>query len=702
MYGIKYRIAYYRKSENITTIDILEKNHADYSPITDLKAYGDVPLEIISDGDPTDIYTPTIGSGATIKVVGMPLDLIELYTEDPQKYMVKIYHGVSGSSLIWQGFISPEIFTGDYSSPLSSVVTLQCNDGMQVLGYIKYEQIDRTHFTGNVTIASIFTNILAKLGITFINIKTLHDLQVAADITDLFNHLFLSNENFVDESGVAMDCRKVLEGIVGGLSLVMYFEGDNIYLVDPITLQNPSKGRTYLVSTFGSETSESIGEVLDISNKDITWGKTGSQIDIVPAITQTSVKYDPYTYTNYTYDFSDKGNWSTIGTWESRSGYYCNPGVRFEGWTFPSENHEYCAGVKELIGDTPEYVIALHNTGNEENIGDAFFSYTIPRSNITQDAMLMLKISMDVFIQTKVNSLNIYSDATSTDIYQFLLPVIIKVGNYYFKGDGGWFTGKTGDYLAQPLIVRQVGISNIVFAADNSKSKINDVWTTASLLIPLNQDMYPANPSINGDIYIEIMDNFTVHSVYVGFPSNQILPSAHYSNVLVVMLKNFKVEFIDRSTGLVIENTGVNRKAIFTTELLGKDVLEIPTICGTGPYGSSRGAFKTDEQTIPNINISGLYIGDAIDSGTAYPYNTADIILLNYMAQYKQPRNKLTVCLDASTYNLDIRRKLIKDSNHFPTQMFYVTKVTYDDHEETNTIEMVELTSSISTSITWE
>ena len=198
-YGKKYRISYYRKSGGVTTVDILEKNHADYSPITNLVAYGEVPLEIVSDGDPTNIYTPTIGSGATIKVVAMPLDLINLFTEDPQKYMVKIYNGVSGGTLRWQGFISPEIFTGDYSSPVPSVITLQCNDGMQVLGYIKYEQIDRTHFTGNVIIASILTNILGKLGITFTNIKTSHDLQPSADVTDLFNHLFLSNENFVDE-----------------------------------------------------------------------------------------------------------------------------------------------------------------------------------------------------------------------------------------------------------------------------------------------------------------------------------------------------------------------------------------------------------------------------------------------------------------------------------------------------------------------
>ena len=306
---------------------------------------------------------------------------------------------------------------------------------------------------------------------------------------------------------------------------------------------------------------------------------------------------------------------------------------------------------------------------------------------------------MDVFVQTKVNSVNIFSGAAATEINQLILPITIQVGDKYYKGDGGWFTGFNGTYLWQMFIVRQAGVTQGQFNADNTKSKINDVWTTASVVIPLVQTTL-TNPAINGDITLWIYDMW--HGGDVWWAKSVWAPSGTVSSIFWTFFRNIKIEIIDNTTGLVVENTGINRKAIFTTELLGKDVLEIPTICGTGPYGSSRGAFKTDEQTVPNINISGLYIGDAIDSGVASCYNTSDIILINYMAQYKQPRNLLKVCLDAKTYGLDIRRKLIKDSNHFPTQSFYVTKVTYDDHEETNTIEMVELEPSISTSITWE
>lgn len=269
-YETKYRIQYKRRSLGITTIDIMEKDYDESSAgaITPLLASGH-PLEITFDGDVKNIFTPTLGSGAVIRVMAYPLTLIDLYTSDPQKFMVKIWDGQSGDVLRWQGFINTEIYTGQYSLNTRTEIAIYCNDGMKLLGDLKYKSNSSTFFTGKNIVADIFHNIVGKLATEYVTVYTSIDINVGVGYENLFAYLKLLNENFLDEQDEPMSCRDVLDAIVKSWSCVMRFLGPDIYIFDPINLHDTTKGKTYDYATFLTETVVAVGGYLDLTDTSV-------------------------------------------------------------------------------------------------------------------------------------------------------------------------------------------------------------------------------------------------------------------------------------------------------------------------------------------------------------------------------------------------------------------------------------------------
>jgi hypothetical protein len=512
MYGIKYRTAYRRTSDKLTTIDILKKDYV--GAITDLEPT-DSPFTITSNGDIGNIYYPTIGSGATISVYATPLTLLELFTDDPQLFKVKAYDGESGTNLFWQGFVTAEIYSENYSysSQLATPITISCTDGMRLLENIKYKTSLDAFYLGNVTLKQVFANILAKLNLSFTNIYTSNDIIIddgGAGLTNPFLNIKVTQENYIDESEEAMSCRDVLNSIFGSLGLVMRFRADRIYIIDPINLHDAGKGRVYNTATYSDDGPVSLGGYLDISQDQIKWFETDAQLDMHPSVSEVIVKYDPYNYNKGIYDFSDLANLSDVGSWVDMDSYYVNTDVVYDGWTFTGTDY-MSVGVKELETASPEYVLYLTDS-------HTVAKYTFPYSNITQDENQVLKVSMDVYVQTKLDSVNIYSDENNKDVYSINIPISIKVGNQYYKGVNSWATGATGNYR-QPLTVREENIGLMAY----TKSRINNKWTSASMFIPLKESI--EGNLLSGNISIEILDNLTTQPDFdIIFGSHQFEP----------------------------------------------------------------------------------------------------------------------------------------------------------------------------------
>ena len=692
-YGVKYRIAYRRlQSGNPTTIDILERDYV--GAITDLTAYGD-PWRVTFEGTPDNIYKPTLGSGATLKVkVDTPFQLLDLFTDDPQKFMIRQFDGISdedsdassdaGGHLVWQGFINAEIYNESYSNPLGDVVSINCNDGMVLLDKLKYKTASDEYYEGTVTVKEVLNNIFGKLGIEFTRVLTSNDLAVkpSPDLkVNPFLYLQIPNENFVDESGEPMSCRQVLDSIFGGITMVMYFQGGDIIITDPINLHDVTKGKSYTMGTFDDEASSTLlGGYLNLSNREITWGQTGSNVDVVPAVDEAIVIYNPYTFDKYEYDFNDVANHTVEGTFSDAGAYWYNENVEFKDWT--NEYGEpawgpYSVGIQDdnagVATGSPTYAIHLYDH-------EAKYKYILPNFNsVTQDENLQLRLSFDVWVQTNSNDLNIYAGNANSHIINYIkIPICISVGNQHWRGGNTWGTSDDPSNY-QPFLVIEVGMSTA--SPNYLNSVINDKWVKGTMTVPLRQSV--GGDLISGNISIEIFD-----SLKSLFFANQIEMVDNTAFVYHVLLKNMLIEIIDASTGKVVVNESVKIKGFVSTNLTGKDNFTIETTCGTGTYGSSKGAFKTDQQTPAGINIVGLYRGTDTTA-----YNTSKLILQSFVSQYKTPRFSISGVLDVHEHLMDIRKKLIKDTNR-GTRAYYILSGTYNDREETMEVLMIEVEST--------
>ena len=495
-HSVKYRIEYSRLSGNQTTIDILKEGYS--GAVTSLQA-GGTPLVINFEGEFENIYKPTTGTGATIKVQETPLSLLDLYTEDPQEYKVIVYDGTSEDSsgadnIRWQGFVNTGIFTEGYSNPLTSEITIYCNDGMSLLDNIQYTDTSDV-YSGTVTLAAIIDNVLGKIAVDFDIVYTSNDIQVLWDVTNLIANLSLANENFVDESSEAMSCRRVLDSMLGGLGgLVMWFKGDAIYIVDPINLHDTTKGKSYDLPNFDNETVIGVGGYLDVASQDVTWGKTGSGLDVVDKVDIGIVNYNPYNFTSAEYTFSDSDNWDDAGTFADDYNFDLNSTIEYTDWTFDSLDYMARAMRKDTYTLDEEYVIEFKNWGG-------IAEYTFASAIIVQDSALHLRVSMQVYAQTKRDSENIFDAGIEHDINRIMLPFAVKIGDQFWKGGNHW------DIIDDSTKWQEWWLTGSELKASYADETFNDAWTEMTIDFP----MFPTYEGnfLSGNITVQLLDEFT-------------------------------------------------------------------------------------------------------------------------------------------------------------------------------------------------
>jgi hypothetical protein len=675
-YNTKYRITYKRRNGGNTTINIGTSGYA--GSVIDL--IGDEnPLTINVGGSVDNIYSPTIGTGATIKVLAEPLSLLELFTNEPQKFNVQCLHE---DVLFWQGFVNCNIYQEDYSSTQLVPIQIQCNDGMSVLDNMYYKGSDGSIYTGTTTIGTVLNNILSNLGITFNNVYTSHGLTTNGYTSNLFTQLKVNQLNYLDEQTQPMTARQVLNSVFGGLSLVMKFKGSDIYIIDPIDLSNSTLGKVYTLPDF-TESSATIGGIIDLSGTTLEYYETGQNLDIIPASGEVQIKYNPYNIESFKYDFNDSKNMTTAGsfypiTTPSPNNYYKNSSVVFKNWTQSGGSH--FMGLKEKIDEDPTFVLYIDNSGD-------VLTYDIPYSNINTDSIVSMKITFDSYCQTRINDgsggnsqcgENLFSSIDpKTPVYGYYIQYSIKVGDQYLKGNV-WEAGETGNYKSV-MAVRDFNISDSVYVANNSTSQVGDSWWPVKpILIPLSSSL------IGGEISFSLYNTLTSSMINYNNTKPWFVVGAAYRKLLI---KNLKIEFVD-SHGKAIDNSGVLLKGNLSTNVLYKNnPTQISTTSGTGPYGISRGGYlSVDNQSIINY---GIY-----RSGNSSARNTEDLVLQSYISQYKVPRLKLSVNLDVKNYLTSIDNYLIMDNKYLTGKCFFIASGQYIDDEENFSAEMIEITNT--------
>ncbi len=681
-YNLKYTIDYKRLSNRPTHIEILQNFYV--GAVTALQADA-TPLTIQLQGNTDNIFCKTIGTGAIINVIATPLSLITLFNNsDPQAFIVKCYDSNTTNNLFWQGFVNP-VYTEDYSVNFPTTVSINCSDGMQMLDTIYYKNSDGSFYTGNTTIATVINNVLSKLNLTVGNIYSDMDLRTNGYTTNIFTNIKVNQLNYINESFVPMSCREVLDSIFGGLDgMKVQFQGSDLYVVNPINLNDATKGRKYTLPGF-SESTVNFGGYADIITgttgglTSIGYYQTGQNLGTVNQINEIDVKYNPYNITNFAYDFNANatGNTSFYHVTTPPNDYYRNITPVFPSWTQLTSGGTAASGhffgIKETSGDTSIYGLLLDNSHD-------VLTYNIPFSNINSDTSLNFNLMLDSYCQTRLNSVdnasfgeNIYGSSQTTPVYGYYVVCSIQCGDLYYNGYNIW----DSSYHSLILGVIQNGVTYAQYGADHTKSIVNDTWATTARLIPISGGL--TGGSITFSIYcIQGAGQITYNNSKPWY-----VIGAMFRRVLV---KNLKIDVVDNK-GVVITNNGVLTRGNISTNIIYKtNVTDIATTSGCGNYGVSKGSFFTlSNQTLINF---GLYRPENSSARM-----TDKLLIQTFQSQYKVSRLKLIASLNVKNYGLSLQNKLIKNLKYI-NKAFYISSYSYVDDQESMDIEAVELVNT--------
>lgn len=230
----------------------------------------DLSIRLYEDGYTGSVQHRSLGSSPSLRyernenVMGSSLtfeaecaidnEFVDLYTSDPLKYRVDVY---SGNSLVWQGFITPELYAAPWIDPPYNV-QLTATDGLGELKRYDYTS------SGRETLGSILSGLLARTGLSY-GLTMISSMQAyggapASFLTDVQANLASYN---------GKTCYDVLQGILASLHAVIMVKGQKFVLLRESDLEGAISGTTvtsvdgdiYPLEFFGSMDSYSVWPV---------------------------------------------------------------------------------------------------------------------------------------------------------------------------------------------------------------------------------------------------------------------------------------------------------------------------------------------------------------------------------------------------------------------------------------------------------
>lgn len=190
-------------------------------------------VEYESDG----LYKPLKMSNSVANLLTSKV-LFDLYTAEDQNIEIRLYNKTD-DILEWFGYLSPNIYSSDYVTPLNEV-ELQAVDSISILENKKYSYINPSELRFR-SFKDVIMHILnvADPG------KTLNKLyfQKANRIskgsnTSLIEDVYIHERNFFDEANEPMKCRDVLEEISKYLGMTFIQYRDAYYMIDYDYIKN--------------------------------------------------------------------------------------------------------------------------------------------------------------------------------------------------------------------------------------------------------------------------------------------------------------------------------------------------------------------------------------------------------------------------------------------------------------------------------
>lgn len=206
-YGTIYTLPFQSIKGVDYIVEIQKENYTGRS--IELKGSGDAPFSVeLADED--FLYTPSRFSVATIRVIGNDY-LQSLYSTGYQQYRVNFKRG---TTVVWTGFVTPELYTQDYTSTLFDL-EIQCVSAMSTLEYIKYKEVGEKR--AFVSLWDLIKKCVLESRGLYSSVYIPHVYAKSASLyntsENVLQAMTVSEQDFFDEDDEPMTLKEVLEEI---------------------------------------------------------------------------------------------------------------------------------------------------------------------------------------------------------------------------------------------------------------------------------------------------------------------------------------------------------------------------------------------------------------------------------------------------------------------------------------------------------
>lgn len=246
MYNLAYTVPFTNVDGESLTVQILE----DDGTGTPIELTGGTPPFTVDINDEDFLYTPTRFSGATLKLVGSDY-LQRLFSTQYQKFKVNL---IKGSSVIWTGFITPELYSQDYDNSLFEL-EIECISALSTLEYIDFKQEGLT-----ISLLGLIRKCITESKGDF------KAVYIPNTYTSSLDGISVSTANFIDEDGKAMTLKECLEEICKFLNWTVTEYDGNVYFIDVDYIKAGKTTYTNIL-TNSSSTLSSVITLQDIPSK---------------------------------------------------------------------------------------------------------------------------------------------------------------------------------------------------------------------------------------------------------------------------------------------------------------------------------------------------------------------------------------------------------------------------------------------------
>lgn len=521
---------------------------------------------------------PVSGTGIEISFLS-PTKLYflnKLYTTNPQEVQIKLFRNGSPAFLGW---MDSEQYDDEWTDAVNYEVTITGNNGFALL--------DRVAYNGPSSLTSLYDLVHAAIvatGLPYATITVATGTTIGGEGTleTCLDKIYAKPDNFIDEKGVVMSWRKVLESILTPLDLGLFAFGDYVYLRDTHTMGagGSRKSRTMAGASGGSS-----GIPAPIM---LDWVLDESTIAYKKALNRATVKFNKYKYDKVSLPITED---TVSGSFTTHT--MTDP----DGKEYTERRYSACAGYN--MTGVPFYDFVLVYDNETGKLIDSFLRLAELNSGTVHPAF---KIDTGVLMYSSEGRASLQFDyciekpgvyrAEKTDLlmaaHSPTVEAQYRIGDRYINSLTAWT--HTPAHVA--VQARPMGKNGVMLIFGNrwiDSSGLNAGYSTqtiAGFTVPLNSDSAGTpyrSESIEGGPF-----SFSMRYA-------RTLPSGYnmcFRAVSLVM--QARNEF-----GNWAEMDVQDEEVIARLDANARDSFEIKTTSGTDRQGASRGGLMT--------RVGGLY-----------------------------------------------------------------------------------------------